>query len=172
MIDILSAVPITHSNGQVFNLNRVRLTSDLWLDEYIPFDLYRRYVTKGDKYYGWGDAYLNLLVRKLNPALIEADQQLRDQFGRVTINNWWRGGQYNYRGLRTCGCNVGTELSDHYQGMASDSTYADFDAHEVRQFIIKRWRILGITIIEADISWVHKSVAWIPGQKEIKIVNP
>ena len=166
MIEILKPVPVFG-----LPLNRVRLTSNLWLDEYIPFNLYKRYVITGDKYYGWGDKFLELLCRKINPKLIEADQMLADRFGPVTINNWWNGGEYYFRGFRTLGCGAGTELSDHYQGNASDKTFNDFDAEEVRDHIKKRWRDLGITIIEENVSWVHSSVAWIPNQKLLKIVR-
>ncbi len=167
MIDILKPV---HING--LPLNRVRLTSNLWLDEYIPFQLYKRYVTPGDKYNDWGEKYLELLCRKINRHLVESDQLLADRFGPVTINNWWIGGQYNNRGFRTSGCGVGTELSDHFQGNASDKSFRDFDSDEVREYIKKRWRDMGITIIEEGVSWVHSSVAWIPDQHELKIIKP
>lgn len=154
------------------NLHRVRLTSDLYLDEYIPFHMYKRYIVKGDKYYGWGERYLELLCRKINRNLVESDQRLRDKFGPVIINTWWHGGIYQYRGLRTAGCGVGTELSDHYQGNASDKTFLHYPAQQVRDYIKPNWKELGIAIIEDNIDWVHSSVAWIPDQKELKLVYP
>jgi len=155
-----------------FSLHRVKLTENLYLDEYIPFQMYKRYMTKGDKYYGWGVKYLELLCRKINKNLVESDQKLRDIFGAVTINDWWIGKETNFRGLRYAGCNVGTELSDHYQGNASDKHFKDYDANEIRDYIKKQWKQIGITIIEDNISWVHTSVAWIPDQKALKIVYP
>jgi hypothetical protein len=167
MIEILKPVNV---NG--LPLNRVRLTSNLWLDEYIPYSLYKRYVTPSDKYFGWGDKYLELLCRKIDRNLVTSDQILCDRFGPVTINDWWNNGEANFRGLRTHGCGVGTELSDHYQGKASDKIFRDFGSEEVREYIKKCWKILGITIIEKDVAWVHTSVAWIPDQTELKIVSP
>jgi hypothetical protein len=166
-MEILAPIPV---NG--LQLNRVKLTANLWLDEYIPYSLYKRYQTPGDKYFGWGDKFLELLCRKINWRLIESDQKLCDRFGPVTINTWWRGGEQNYRGLRVNGCGVGTELSDHYQGNASDKIFRDFDSGEVRDFLKKRWFDVGVTIIEDGVSWVHTSVAWVPNQKQLKIVQP
>ena len=153
-------------------LNRVRLSVNLCLDEYIPMQMYKRYMIAGDKYFGWGDRYLELLCRKISRQLVESDQKLINQFGPATINNWWYAGERQWSGLRLTGCGVGTELSDHFQGRASDKIFRDYDSEEVREFIKKRWQDLGISIIEAGTSWVHTSVAWIPGQTQLKIVQP
>lgn len=167
IMEILKPVKI---NG--LPLNRVRLTANLWLDEYIPYQLYKRYVIPGDKYFGWSYKYLELLCRKIDSNLVKSDQLLANVFGPVEINTWWNGGPQSYRGLRTLGCGVGTELSDHYQGRASDKIFRDYNAVEVRDYIKLHWQELGITIIESGVSWVHTSVAWIPDQKELKIVMP
>lgn len=153
-------------------LNRVRLSANLCLHEYIPFSLYKRYVTPGDKYFGWGDNFLYLLCRKIDHNLVASDQKLCDQFGPVIINNWWNGGSFNNRGFRVNGCGVGTELSDHYQGRASDKSFVNYSAEEVREYIQEHWQALGISIIESDVTWVHTSVAWIPNQTQLKIVKP
>lgn len=154
-----------------FTLHRVQLSENLFLDEYMPFHLYKRYAVEGDRFYGNVYGFLEILCRKINRQLVEADQKLRDIFGPVVINNWWHGGKYEYRGFRTFGCGVGTELSDHYQGNASDKTFVNCDAEEVREYIKERWRDLGITIIESGVSWVHSSVAWIPDQSVLKIIS-
>jgi len=158
---------------QGYPINRVKLTENLYLDEYIPFQLYKRYVTVGDRFNLWSvNQYMELLCRKISPKLIEADQKLRDRFGPVTINTWWGGGDYDFRGFRTSGCGFGTELSDHYQGRASDKTFKKYSAEEVREDIKKNWQEYGISIIEEDVTWVHTSVAWVPDQKQLKIVKP
>lgn len=151
-------------------MKRVQLSANLWLDEYIPKSLYKRPYTKGDPWYGREDAFFAVLIRKLNPKLIEADQKLRDRFGPVTLNNWWNNGRFNERGLRVCGTTTGAQLSDHFQGNASDKVFKDVTAEEVRNEIKNKWQGYGITIIEADTSWVHSSVAWVKDQKELIIV--
>ncbi len=166
-MNILTPVKI---NG--LQLSRVMLTANLWLDEYIPYALYKRYVTPGDKYFGWGNKFLELLCRKIDRHLVESDQALIDVFGTAYINNWWFGGVLHNRGLRLNGTTVGTELSDHFQGRASDKTFVNYSSEEVREYIKKNWQNLGITIIEDGVSWVHTSVAWIPDQTELKIVMP
>jgi hypothetical protein len=161
---------IVDVNG--LKLHQVQLTSNLYLHDYIPFSLYKRYVTPGDKYFGWNEKYIELLCRKIDIKLVESDQKLTDKFGAVTINNWFTGGQFNNRGLRLCGSSVGAELSDHFQGRASDKTFRDYTADQVRDYIKSNWLTLGITIIEDNVTWVHTSVAWVPNQTQLKIVQP
>ena len=151
-------------------MKRVQLSDNLWLDEYIPKSLYIRPYTKGDYWYGREDAFFNVLIRKLNERLIFSDQMLRNKFGPVTLNNWWNGGRFNERGLRVCGTSTGAELSDHFQGNASDKVFKNATAEEVRDYIKLNWKVLGITIIEADTNWVHSSVAWVLNQKSLLIV--
>lgn len=151
-------------------MKRVKLAANLWLDEYIPKAVYERPYKQGDVWFGRADAFNAVLIRKLNPLLIKSDQMLRDKFGPVTLNDWWGGGRFNNRGLRVCGTDVGAELSDHFQGNASDKVFANATAEEVRNEIKKNWKKYGITIIEADTSWVHSSVAWVMDQKSLIIV--
>lgn len=151
-------------------MKRVQLSENLWLDEYIPKSLYEKPYIKGDRWYGRADAFNAVLIRKLNQRLILADQMLREKFGPVTLNDWWIGGRFNERGLRLCGTSTGAELSDHFQGNASDKVFKNATAEEVRDYIKKNWKILGITIIEADTGWVHSSVAWVKDQKSLVIV--
>lgn len=153
-------------------MKRIQLTPNLFLDEYIPKDTYVAFQTKGSKFNGMPyDVYVNILIRKLNPKLIEADQKLREEFGPVTINNWWEGGKRNFSGWRPIWCNVGGDLSDHREGNASDKLFKNFDAEVVRDFIRKNHLSLGITIIEDNVSWVHSAVSN-TGTRSLTIVNP
>lgn len=138
------------------NAERIKLAENLYLDEYIPKDLYLRFLDKKDRLYG----NFGILFRKLNKDLIRADQMLRDKFGPVKINDWWHGGSRSNCGLRIPGTSVGAELSDHFQGNASDKNFSDADSETVRNYIRKNFVTLGITIIEKNVTWVHSSVAW------------
>lgn len=151
-------------------MKRVQLHTNLFLDEYIPKKLYQRPYIKGDRWYKKEDAFFAVLIRKLNKNLIQADQLLRNRFGAITINNWIDDGPFENRGLRVCGTDVGAELSDHFQGNASDKTFANATAEEVRKDIERKWQFYGITIIESDTGWLHSSVAWVFNQRELLIV--
>jgi hypothetical protein len=133
------------------------------LDEYIPKVIYGQWEHKP-----------GVLLRKINPKLIIADQLLRDQFGEVIINNWWTNGPghiYNFRGWRPRSYNEGGELSDHREGNASDKTFVNYESEEVREWIKKNYQRLGITVIESGVSWVHSSVAY-TSMSNLWIVTP
>jgi len=144
-------------------MDRISLSTNLFLDEYIPKDEYMK----------WKDTP-EVLIRKLNPALIRADQLLRDIFGPITINTWWDGGDKIHSGWRPITCTEGAAFSDHREGNASDKTFSNATAEEVREYLKKdlNWKWLGITVIEDGISWVHTSVAWVRDQNQLWIVEP
>lgn len=128
------------------------------MDEYIPRDLYLKYQSKP-----------HILFGLLDNRLITADQKLRDQFGSVTINNWWSGGDRNWSGLRTPDSSFYSPTSQHSFGRASDKLFS-VTAEEVRQYIQDHWQKLGITCIESDVSWVHSDVRYWTGN-ELLIVT-
>lgn len=127
--------------------DRIQLSKNLFLDEYIPKELYLKAENAEE------------LIKLINPKLIEADQKLRDVFGPVTINNWWGSGDRNYSGFRPINCKIGAKGSDHKFGNASDKIFKNATADQVRKYIRKEFKNLGITKIEDDVSWVHSSVA-------------
>jgi len=132
-------------------MKRIKLTNNLFLDEYIPKEIYEANIHRPV-----------ILHRLINPKLIVADQKLRDEFGPITINNWWNGGNRNASGVRrpSCSGKYWSELSDHSTGNASDKIFRDATAEEVREFIKLNHLKLGITSIEDKVSWVHSSVGW------------
>lgn len=130
-------------------MKRIKLSRNLYLDEYIPRQLYEKY--KGREH---------LLINALDPRLIVADQALRDEFGPVIINNWWGGGDRNWSGLRTPGSPYFSQLSQHTFGRASDKIFTRHDANQVREYIDTFWRELGISAIELGVSWVHSDVRY------------
>lgn len=141
-------------------MNRVELSKNLYLDEYIPKSLYQQYQHKP-----------HLLIGLIDKVLIEADQKLRDYFGPVTINNWVHGGDRQWSGLRTRESDYYSYLSQHTFGRASDKIFRDVTADEVRNHLKKHYKKYGITCIEADVSWVHSDVRQCAGDNLI-IVYP
>jgi hypothetical protein len=152
-------------------MKRIKLTKNLYLDEYIPRELYLREGIYGDMYNNLPlNTWMDILQRKINKQMVAADQKLRDQFGAVIINNWIYNGERNYSGYRPKTCSVGYFLSDHREGNASDKIFQDVKTEEVIDYIEKNWEDLGINIIEKGVSWVHTSVAWT--DMPLKIIYP
>ena len=82
--------------------------------------------------------------------------QLRENHGKVRVNNWPWNGSFNYRGYRPPNCTVGAELSQHRFGRGIDSDYENSTAEEVRQDILEHpLRYPYITCIEMEVNWVH-----------------
>lgn len=141
---------------------RVQLSTNLWLHEYFPKDMYLHY----ENIYK-----LHYLVGLLDIRLIHADQKLRDKFGTVVINNWADGGDREYSGFRPFNSDVGSTLSQHKFGRASDKLF-HYSAEEVNEYIKKNWTYLGITCIEEGVTWNHTDVRYIPNQRELYIIRP
>ena len=127
-------------------MNRIRLTDNLFLDEYISKDLYLKFEHRPQ-----------ILVGLLDRRLIQADQMLRNVFGAVTINNWWHGGDRQWSGLRLPESPDYSLTSQHSSGRASDKIFTA-PAQEVREYIKMNWIDLGITCIEDKVSWLHSDV--------------
>lgn len=141
-------------------MKRINLTPNLFLDEYIPKDLYLKFIDRP-----------HILIGLLDHRLVEADQKLRTVFGSVTINNWYTGGDRNWSGIRTLETTLFSFTSQHAHGRASDKLFSNAKAEEVRQYIRLHWRELGITCIEDNVSWVHSDVRYLTGN-ELLIVQP
>ena len=141
-------------------MNRIPLTTNLFLDEYIPKDLYLKFQDRP-----------HILIGLLDRRLIEADQKLRDAFGSVTINNWFAGGDRQWSGLRNPASSLYSATSQHSFGRASDKLFSKYKAEEIRTYISLRWRELGITCIEDGVSWVHSDVRYWKGT-DLLIVKP
>ncbi len=141
-------------------MNRIQLTANLFLDEYIPKDLYLKYVGRE-----------HILIGLLDKRLITADQSLRNHFGAVTINNWWDQGNRNWSGLRTPDTSYYSPTSQHSFDRASDKLFKDATPDEVRIYIKQYWKELGITCIEDNVTWTHSDVRYWRGTN-LLIVNP
>lgn len=141
---------------------RIKLTKNLYLDEYIDEGTYNHLKNKP-----------HILLGLIDDRLIKADQMLRDYFGSVIINNWWSGGPRQWSGLRFSNSKYYSATSQHSYGRASDKIFNDADAKEVREYIKKNYEKLGITCIEDKVSWVHSDVRQLLyNTNKLLIVNP
>ena len=142
-------------------MDRIKISSSFYLDEYLPKDIYLKYIKKKPHYLSW----------MIDERLVDSDQKLRDKFGPITINNWLTGGDRNWSGLRTPGSKYYSQLSSHSTGRASDKIFKDVSSEEVRNYIRKTWEYLGINAIEDNVNWVHTDIRYIIGQTELYIFN-
>lgn len=143
-----------------------QLTKNLWLHEYIPEDLYKKYADKKPHY----------LIGMIDPRLIILDQFMRDRFGSVVINNWYTDGDREWSGVRHKDSPYYSFFSQHSFGRASDKLFSKVSAEEVR-IDIKRnyhelYKPLGLTCIEGGVSWVHSDVRSLITPGELLIVYP
>ncbi len=110
------------------------------------------------------------VIKLLNPDLLYSIDGVREFFNLpVTINNWYEGGPFQYRGYRCEDCPVGARNSYHKLGMASDLNVKGLSADEVRKAILanKDNELLSkIMRMEADVTWVHLDIGQVPKGKE------
>lgn len=133
-------------------MKKIQLTTNLFLNEYIPEELYKKYAATKPQY----------LIGMLDKRLIDVDQFLRDRFGKVSINTWFYGGSRNWSGVRTPDSPYYSATSQHTYGRASDKIFDDVTAEEVRADIKKNfvslYKPLGLSCFEDNVSWVHSDV--------------
>jgi len=79
-------------------------------------------------------------------------------FNQHQPDNWWIDGPRQWSGLRTNNSPDFSETSQHTFGRASDKLFKLATATEVREYIHENFKIVGITCIEDDVSWVHSDV--------------
>jgi len=94
----------------------------------------------------------------LDERLLWTVDQLRERFGRATINNWKFGGPRNYSGLRQPGDPFYNRFSQHSFGRAADIIFHDADAKEVRNDIMDNPTLDAYKYIkglELKVGWVH-----------------
>lgn len=86
---------------------------------------------------------------------------LREKFGPITINDWWWGGDNQWRGLRIPNTPYYRTYSMHSHGKALDLIFRDTPAEEVRQWLDnnqERWMSatgLESITVEEGVSWLH-----------------
>ena len=76
----------------------------------------------------------------IDERIIQLAQFVRERFNKpVTINNWYYGGEYKYRGVRPHNCKVGAKYSQHKSGRAFDFTVEGISIKELHQDIVDFW---------------------------------
>jgi hypothetical protein len=122
------------------------------LEEVLPKDFYHANIRKyGQKL--WGIIFDQKLLRAMDI--------LRNQCGQMTVNDWYWGGNNQYRGYRPFDCTIGAKLSQHRFGRAVDLIPKDISADEVRKNLYNfPFEMAGslVTAFEEGISWVHIDV--------------
>jgi hypothetical protein len=117
-------------------------------------------------YTKWGELAFGLFA----PDLLIALDGVRDFFNvPITVNNWYGGGPFQYRGYRGPDCPVGAENSYHKKGMAADFDVQGLDADVVRGMIMEHQNdplLEKIQRLEADVNWVHMDVGKVPEGKQ------
>jgi|TARA_Y100000310_G_scaffold191970_1_gene191906 hypothetical protein len=92
-------------------------------------------------------------------ALITLDM-LRDNHGKITVNDWFWGGNYKYSGYRPKDCKEGSKLSQHRMGRAFDLKFIQSHITIVRNDILNNPRKYPeITAVELNTpTWLHFDV--------------
>jgi hypothetical protein len=109
-----------------------------------------------------------------NPVALEALDDLRRFFNvPITVNDWHRGGRFQYRGFRPRSCDVGADYGPHRRGNAFDCDIKGVTAEEARREILKNQNhllLFQITRLEDKVNWVHFDCDNIDGR--IKVIQP
>jgi hypothetical protein len=117
------------------------------------FELYE--LVDRNTFQKWGENAWNLL----HPDALDALDGIREFFGvPVIVNNWYGGGQLQFRGYRPADCMIGTLNSYHKRGMAFDSNIKGFDSEDARQIIIENRDnplLIKIQRMENYVDWIH-----------------
>ena len=121
------------------------------LYEVLPKQFYEEeYPTHGNRLWMMFDYELLLTVH-----------HMRKRYGTVYLNNWYWGGDKQYRGWRPFHTTVGAYLSQHKFGRAVDMVFKFYSAERIRNDILASpysTAFKFITGIEMEVSWVHIDV--------------
>lgn len=117
------------------------------LQEYLPPNLYQVLVNRGRLSSGW---------ELLDDRLLRTDDQLRERFGKIIINNWKWGGKRLWSGIRPFGTPYYSITSQHTYGRASDKLFLESNIEYVREYILTHPEEFPyLTALELDTSWLH-----------------
>ena len=100
--------------------------------------------------------------------LIDADD-LREKYGKITINNWYWGGKFKYSGLRPFSCVEGAPFSQHKFGRALDMKFHDVPVDVPRTDLIDNPVYWQTTCVEMGVSWLHADVR---NCDSVMMINP
>jgi len=102
--------------------------------------------------------YQDVLWMMFDYRLLITAHRLRKRYGVVYLNNWYWGGDKQYRGWRPLDTGIGAHLSQHKFGRALDMVFKDATADEIRNNILNspysddHKFICGV---EMDVGWLH-----------------
>lgn len=85
-------------------------------------------------------------------------QEVRDEMGIVTVNDWQWGGRRQWSGLRTADSPHYSPFSQHSFGRAFDCLIKGVSANDARQAIRdgqEHGKFQFITAIEVGVNWLH-----------------
>ncbi len=143
--------------------DRIKISENFYLDEFIYPDLYK---SKGRKSRWY-----------IDQRVIDIVQYIRTKTGKpVTVNTWWNSsGGFKLRGLRPFNTGTGASLSQHKFGKAADFDVKGYTAEQVRDKIKNEWKDdlmkMGLSAIEDGVNWVHIDVRN-TGKDDLMIFNP
>ena len=96
----------------------------------------------------------------IDERIIQLAQYVRDRFKKsVTVNNWYYGGEYKYRGVRPYNCKVGAKYSQHKYGRAFDFTVEGISIKELHKDINKNQKEYFANHLRA-VESIHKADTW------------
>lgn len=131
------------------------------LHELLPPALHKELEARGKLLTGW---------MLFDARILQAADQLREEFGPLTCNDWHVGGRYTRRGLRVPGMPDYRPTSQHAHGRALDLVSSAHHAESMRARILAHpEKFPGITRMEAGVSWLHIDCANV---KPIEIFRP
>jgi hypothetical protein len=92
-----------------------------------------------------------------NKDLLKIADYLREDYGKMTCNDWLWGGHNDERGFREWTTTTGAKYSQHKFGRALDLIPSEYDVEKIREDIINRKKpyMKLITCVEMDIWWLH-----------------
>jgi hypothetical protein len=115
------------------------------LYELVPQEEYWKYIKKGDMFWWMFDRDLLVIL-----------DNLRNMFGKMVINDWYWGGENQYRGWRPMDIFLGSALSQHKFGRAVDVTTLETSVNTIREYIRNNQkRFPTLSAVEDDVSWLH-----------------
>ena len=111
-------------------------------------------------------------IRYMDVRMLAVQARLREYIDSpMTINNWHRGGDRQWCGIRTFSSPYFRVGSAHSWGMGTDSI-GDWDAEQVREdIILGRVQLPCPVRLEAGITWLHVDVMNV-GNKPVEVFNP
>lgn len=82
---------------------------------------------------------------------------LREEYGKMLVNDWIWGGERHMAGFRPWGSEVGSTFSQHHFGRAFDVLPQETQLKTIRDDIrtFKFWWMKKITGLELKVSWLH-----------------